>query len=77
VADGAAGLEDLDWKAALACCVARVCCGDDDDDDGCGNVLHTRMSRTSTMKPTMPPPVPYCVAFELMVLRDSSAIGAA
>lgn len=29
------------------------------------------------MKPTMPPPVPYCVAFELMVLRDSSAIGAA
>jgi len=28
------------------------------------------------MKPTMPPPVPYCVAFELRVVK-SSAIGAA
>jgi hypothetical protein len=28
------------------------------------------------MKPTMPPPVPYCVAFEFSVVK-SSAIGAA
>lgn len=28
------------------------------------------------MKPMMPPPVPYCVAFELRVVK-SSAIGAA
>jgi hypothetical protein len=40
------------------------------------DLLHTRMSRTRTMKPTMPPPVPYCVAFEFSVVK-SSAIGAA
>jgi hypothetical protein len=34
------------------------------------------MSKTRTMKPTIPPPVPYCVALELRVVK-SSAIGAA
>jgi hypothetical protein len=29
------------------------------------------------MKPMIPPPVPYWVAFEFMVLKVSSAIGAA
>jgi hypothetical protein len=39
--------------------------------------LHTRISRTRTMKPMMPPPVPYCVALELRVVNSSAAIGAA
>ena len=39
------------------------------------DLLHTRISRTRTMKPTIPPPVPYCVAFEFKVVK-SSAIGA-
>jgi hypothetical protein len=42
--------------------------------DAC--LLHTRISKTRTMKPMMPPPVPYWVAFELRVVK-SSAIGAA
>jgi hypothetical protein len=50
-----------------------VYCGGGGD---AGNVLHTRISRTRTMKPTIPPPVPYCVALELRVVK-SSAIGAA
>ena len=35
-------------------------------------LLQTRMSRTRTMKPTTPPPVPYCVAFELVVASGAA-----
>lgn len=40
------------------------------------DVLHTRTSMISTMKPRTPPPVPYCHALEL-VAWISLAVGAA
>jgi hypothetical protein len=68
VADGAGRLQDLDCElvSKLHVIVEMQEC----------NLLQTRMSSTRTTKPTTPPPAPYCVV-ESMVLKVSSAIGAA
>jgi hypothetical protein len=68
VADRAGRLQDLDCRfvSTLRLAVEIQEC----------DLLQTRMSSTRTMKPTIPPPAPYCVV-ESMVLRVSSAIGAA
>lgn len=50
---GAVGLEDLDWwdiSTWLTDFCARVE----------GNILKTMISRTRTISPIIPPPVPYC-----------------
>lgn len=55
----AVGLEDLDcvWGGGLVSRRAgQTLC----DLVGCVDLLKTMMSRTSTMKPMIPPPVPYC-----------------
>jgi hypothetical protein len=66
VAYRARGFENLDWRMVSSralCCVARSCLED---------LLQTRISSTRTMKPTTPPPVPYCEALELMVLTGAA-----
>lgn len=41
------------------------------------DVLKTMMSRTRTMKPMMPPPVPYCQLLSMVLAEISCATGAA
>lgn len=55
----AVGLEDLDcWRGEGL--VSRRAGQTLRDLVGCVDLLKTMMSRTSTMKPMIPPPVPYC-----------------
>lgn len=41
------------------------------------DVLNTIMSRIRTMKPMMPPPVPYCQELSMVLVEISWATGAA
>lgn len=70
---GAARLEDLDCGATVVSVIYhqqgykwRV-----------SHILQTIISRTNTMKPMMPPPVPYCHGLAAVALTPSVTVGAA